>query len=119
MTETDTVPVAVETKPEVEQVYVPGKIVVNSWGYDQTNIDYYLIVKRTKHFVTLQAIGYATNVETGFLTGDCTPDPNKPLDKPLLRRKVHVWDGKEQGIDIEFGWCSLWHGGANHWSSYH
>jgi len=105
---------------EVERVYVPGKIVVNSWGYDQTNIDYYLITKRTKNFVTLVRIG-GKSTETGFMCGDCTPDPNIRLDPeryPPQRRKVLAWDGKEQGVKSEFGWCDLWDGRADHWSSY-
>jgi hypothetical protein len=121
VTETETLTVTeapeVEAKPQVEQVYVPGKIVVNSWGYDQTNIDYYLIVKRSASFVTLQPIGQKSQ-EDGWLTGTCTPDPDKPLPEPTTRRKVIVRGGKEIGVKSEFGWCDLWDGKPDHWSAY-
>jgi hypothetical protein len=117
VTETPTAVSEVEVKPEVERVYVPGKIVVNSWGYDQTNIDYYLIVKRSASFVTLQAIGQHSK-EDGWLTGTCVPDPAKPLPEATTRRKVIVRDGKEIGVKSEFGWCDLWDGQPDHWSAY-
>lgn len=35
----------------------PGAIFCNSWGYDQTNVDYYQVVKRTNATVWLRPIG--------------------------------------------------------------
>ena len=103
-----------------KQLYTVGKIVENAWGYDQTNIDYYLIVKRTAKFVTLQPIGKKNIKETGFMSGKCEPDPSKVLNKPAIRRKVHTWEGEERGIAIyEYGWCDLWQGNPSNWSNYH
>lgn len=102
-----------------EQIYTEGKIVEYSWGYDQTNIDYFLITKRTGQFVTLQPIGKQMVKETGFMSGTCEPDPAKKLDKPAIRRKVKVSRDKEIGMAINsYGWCDLWEGKPSHWSNY-
>jgi hypothetical protein len=45
------------SRAEVERDPQPGDIYVNSWGYDQTNIDYYQVVKRTPGTVTIRKIG--------------------------------------------------------------
>lgn len=106
----------------VEQIYTVGKIVEFSWGYDQTNIDYYLITKRSKQFVTLQAIAarQVPRASDPWMTGHSVPDPDHPLPKPAIRRKVAVWDGKERGIAIEsYGWADLWDGKPSNWTSYH
>lgn len=34
-----------------------GDIITNSWGYDQTNVDWYRITRTTEHFVRLDLHG--------------------------------------------------------------
>lgn len=106
----------------VKHVYVPGKIVEFAWGYDQTNIDYFVITKRTGQFVSLQAIAQKnTDLDSpNGLTGHCVPLPDVFLtDKKPFRRKVHVWQGKEQGVAIKsYGWASLWDGKPSAWTGY-
>lgn len=102
-----------------EQLYTPGKIVEYSWGYDQTNIDYFIITKRQNDFVTLQPIGQKNRDETGFMSGHCEPDPDKLLPEKPIRRKVHYYEGKEIGLAIKsYGWASLWDGRPSCWSNY-
>ena len=103
------------------RIYTVGKIVRYSWGYDQTNIDYYLIVKRSKCFVWLQAIGQKNRTTSGMYgdRGTCEPDPGKKLNEPILRRKVKTRDGVEIGVAVQsFGWGRLWEGKPDHWTSY-
>lgn len=100
------------------QGYVPGAIIEHSWGYDQTNIDYYLITKRTdKGYLYLQAIG---SHSTGSWSGTCTPDPTNVLDKPVVRRRVITdREGKEIGVGSPngHGWADLWDGKPGHWTT--
>lgn len=109
--------------PHVSERYEPGAILEFSWGYDQTNIDYFMVTKRTtspKGVVTLTLIpvGYAAREETGFLSGRCTPGEPKWDAKPI-RRKLHAWDGNERGVAIRsYGWCSLWDGKPSSWTGY-
>jgi hypothetical protein len=106
--------------------YVPGAVLENAWGYDQTNIEYYRIVKRSGLWVWLIHIGKKNVKETGDRCGTCEPDPKKELPLPtylggkdkLLKRKIHVWDGQEQGLSISTGWCSVWNGKPSCWSAY-
>lgn len=41
---------------EVDDTNV-GKILVSTWGYDQTNVDFYKVVRESESFVWLQKIG--------------------------------------------------------------
>jgi len=105
----------------IEQIYTVGQIVEHTWGYDQSNVDYFLITKRTAKFVTLQPIGKKNVHETGFMSGKCEPDANRILDKPAIRRKVYTRDGRETGVAIHpsYGWGSLWNGKPSYWSNGH
>lgn len=93
--------------------YQPGDILDYTWGYDQTNIDFFVITKRTVSpkgviFLTLQEVESATSDEIGFMTYKVTPardadgnlipktetvwiddKPVKQVAKPI-RRKLHV-----------------------------
>jgi hypothetical protein len=40
----------------IEQTYVPEKIVSYVWGYEQTNVDWFKIIKRKNEYVTLQPL---------------------------------------------------------------
>jgi hypothetical protein len=65
--------VAAEKAKAVELVKV-GDIFVCSWGWEQTNVDFYEVTAKSGAKVTLKAI--AQNIrETGFLSGYCTPKP--------------------------------------------
>tara|TARA_Y100000310_G_scaffold307482_1_gene349605 strand:- start:5450 stop:5830 length:381 start_codon:yes stop_codon:yes gene_type:complete len=52
----------------------PGTVLVNSWGYDQTNIDFYEVVSKTKASVKIRPIG-SEEVEDSRLAmqGTCRP----------------------------------------------
>jgi len=45
---------AERTKPHT---LTTGDIVINSWGWEQTNVDFYEVIKATKNFVELRNIG--------------------------------------------------------------
>lgn len=109
-------------EPHVSENYEVGAILEYSWGYDQTNIDFFVIVKRTESpkatWLTLLPIKYGTNTETAWLQGNCTPGEVVTTAKPI-RRKLHKWDGQEHGVAIRsYGWCSLWDGKPAHWTAY-
>lgn len=99
--------------------YQVGAILEAQWGYDQTNINYFVIIKRTKAMVTLQEVAQKDRVETGFMSGTCLPDVDKPHGKPI-RRKLAMRDGKIVGCSFEssYGWMKLWDGQPSHWTNY-
>lgn len=89
-----------------------GDVIVNEWGYDQTNVDFYQVVGRTAKTVTLKRIA-AQSIpgSAGFMCDRVVPVPGKFLDSgmygPAIRKRVmpgdrlrfdhgaaHKWDGK-------------------------
>lgn len=99
--------------PKVSNKYEVGAIVYDSWGYDQTNIDYYCIVKRTAQTVTLLKMEQHRSEEIGFMTNKETPLSIDFTCDPVSK-KVKSYDGKETGFSMRNysggGWVSLWDG---------
>lgn len=62
-----------------------GDIVYTSWGYDQTNIDFYQVVKVTKASVKLQRIAATVESSTGY------DDYLTPLKDKFLTAAEHSW----------------------------
>jgi hypothetical protein len=62
-----------------------GAVLVSSWGYDQTNVDFYEVTKvigaRT---VEVREIA-AEAVHTGDMTGRCVPVPGRYTSEPMRR----------------------------------
>ncbi|MFK7102241.1 hypothetical protein V3471_14825 [Flavobacterium oreochromis] len=89
-----------------------GDIFVNSWGYDQTNVQFYLVVDRVKDFLKVQEIGVIKNYK-GFDYGDCIPDLDN-LKGDSFRKKL----GKFCTIRInEFSTAFKWDGNPMYWSN--
>ncbi len=94
----------------------PGTIFCSHWGYDQTNIDFYEVVKTTKTMVYLRAISSAVVGDdhgyANLVVPDATQDaPRYSGDKKeLLRRKVRVY-GDDVYVSINsFASASIWDG---------
>lgn len=58
--------------------YKVGDLFRRSWGYDQTNIDWYEVVAVSGKMLTVRAIEQA-RVDTGDMCGRTTPQPGKYL----------------------------------------
>lgn len=70
-----------ETKPEV------GQILYSSWGYDQTNIDFYQIVRATdKGTVWLLPMSRLIVNSNGYMSYEVAPG------EVLTERTVYEWD---------------------------
>lgn len=97
--------------------YVAGGVLAYSWGYDQTNIDFYRIVKRSGEWVWLREMeGIETEDpprEPGgpwTMTGRVVAGADQP-DAKVFRRKLHKRNGKITGCALRsYGWASLWDG---------
>lgn len=102
-----------------------GTIITNSWGYDQTNVDWYAVVEVTRNYVYLRPIAAArTSDASGPMSGYCTaavdvsdPNPEKwgvtfTSDK-VTRHKV-----VGNSVTMKYGCGSIWHGEAKYESWY-
>jgi len=66
---------------------VVGDVLVNSWGYEQTNVDYYQVTALVgKQSVEIRAIAKQSE-ETGSMVGVCTPILDHFTTAPF-RKKV-------------------------------
>ena len=94
-----------------------GDILVSLWGYDQTNADFYKVVKATEKSVTLQqveskqALDYPT-----AMAGRATPT-NVPVGKPF-RRKIHRYDNEIYVKISSFEYAYPWDGKPERFTEY-
>lgn len=67
-----------------------GKIFVSSWGYEQTNIDFYKVIEVSKSgkTITLQPIGSKVVGVNGFCSEEVVPDPTREINAPLKNRRL-------------------------------
>lgn len=91
-----------------------GTIFDSSWGYDQTNIDFYEVVKYTVgktgiEWVTVQKIGqHLQGTEHGGHER-VTPDRRRKIGEPFRRKLQRFRSGA--GFSPEsYTWASLWSG---------
>lgn len=63
-----------EEKKNFVHDYKVGDIFYTSWGYDQTNVDFFEVTKVSGKMLTVAAIGMSSE-DTGYLTGNCKPRP--------------------------------------------
>lgn len=83
-----------------------GDILKNSWGYDQTNIDYYEVTRViSPHTVEIREIGQDRK-ETGFMQGRCVPQSGAFIGEPMIKRasadnsvKIHEWGSWAHKVD--------------------
>jgi alkanesulfonate monooxygenase SsuD/methylene tetrahydromethanopterin reductase-like flavin-dependent oxidoreductase (luciferase family) len=74
--------------------YTVGEILHTSWGYDQTNVEYFEIVAVKGKFVTLREIAQS-RAETNFMQGTCVPLAGKYIGEAIRRM------GGKHGIKID------------------
>lgn len=98
------------TADDFQKVKV-GSIFQFTWGYDQTNQDFFEVVKYQPPFVWIREIGtarveretgnnmamYVRPVQGGFLA-----------DGPEQKKKVQFSSGKPYLTMASYGWCSLY-----------
>jgi len=79
-----------------ENPYQVGDVLYDSWGYDQTNVDFYLITEVNEKSVMMQSIG-GTVVpgSEGHMCCNVKPDIENKLSEPVFKRvNFRMYDGK-------------------------
>jgi len=91
-----------------------GAIFNFSWGYEQTNQNFYQVIAVTKCTVTVQEIAQkdVPRMETGPMAGHVVALPGKFLkdSEPITKRVQFTADGKPYLTMESYGWCDLWDG---------
>ena len=108
-----------------------GDIYRTSWGYEQTNIEYFEVIEvKGKHAILREIAQERT--ETGFMQGKCVPLPGAYLkprfegdDAGLPIRRL-IQDGHIKIDDVRYGWPCKGKEVAgvrviepSHWTAYH
>ena len=93
-----------------------GDIYVCSWGYDQTNIDYYKVTNVKNKTVNLVSIGQNRNY-TGPMQGECVPDPSVVGNKIYTKRMIDNGDSVSFKM-TSYSWAYKWSGKTNHFTEW-
>ena len=67
-------------------------ILVSKWGYEQTNIDFYKVIKVTNKMVTIQKLD---TIELNDETMSCWKMPLDKVKEKSFRRKIHNFNSEE------------------------
>ena len=105
-------------------------IMVCSWGYDQTNVDFYKVVRRTKASAWIVKVGQKmVPGSAGFMSEQVLPDPDNVLawDRwstdeeksfaPKMKR-VRSYDGKAVITMTSYSSAFPYEGGSMYQSHY-
>ncbi len=69
-----------KAKKEFKHTLKVGDILYSSWGYGQTNVDFYQVVKTSAKSVWFKAIR-SVREENGYMSGDATPIKDSFVDE--------------------------------------
>lgn len=86
-----------------------GAIVYNSWGWEQTNIDYFEVTKATARFVTLRPLCSTMTKTSGDMAGLFAPCPGQYLSETETRHSVSMYKGSPS-IKFRHGGGSVYDG---------
>jgi hypothetical protein len=96
--------------------FYTGQILYRSWGYEQTNVNFYQIVKTKKKSIIIRELAQ-DRVETGWLTGTTVPLKDNFIGDELTKIiQIRIWNDR---INSYVNDLSEWDGGKLHYSSYH
>ena len=95
-------------KPHVSNKLELGTILYESWGYEQTNIDFYCVVKIKNNTITLLPMSSITTENCSFMSDKVVAGEIKLLGNEVTKRVKSI--EKFDGFSIKHGWCNMWEG---------
>ena len=99
-------------------------IFVYSWGYDQTNIDFFQVIRKTKKCIIIRKIKSKNDYDNQSMTGYSMPDINNFEEDSKELRKIpykYLEGGLADGcnyISFECGCGYAWDGSKQSYSDY-
>ena len=103
--------------PEQLDQVKPGTIFCSSWGYDQTNIDFYQVISVKGQFAVIREIGQIMLEQTGFMSENVIADPDSFKGEPM-KKKIQFSQGKPYLTLNSYSCCGLWDGRSKNQSHY-
>ena len=95
------------TKPHTLQL---GDVVYNSWGYDQTNVDFYEVVGVSPNFVSLQSLNSKTSGSAGHSMSGYTSAVRGTASGKVTKHRVSVTTFNANYVNFKHGSGSKWDG---------
>lgn len=101
--------------PEKSDLFEVGAILTDSYGWEQTNIDFYCIVKRAGKWLTiLPMTKKSSEMSRQYMTREELPGEIDFSADPQRKKLQLSSEGKESGFSLRDysmgGWCRLWDG---------
>lgn len=85
-----------------------------SYGYEQTNVDFYEVVAVQNRTVTLREL-VQERQDTGHMSGTTTPVPGQYTKAEPIRKRVNPRNGVKLSSS---SYAHPWDGRPQYWSSY-
>jgi len=105
-----------EEKKNMVNPFSLGEIFYDSWGYGQTNIDWYQVTKVNPKSVIVRRLEADVKSKSMDLHGSTTPIRDSFKGTREILKKVNVASWEEKGsedrfyLKSEYGWMSKWNG---------
>ncbi|MGO1400976.1 MAG: hypothetical protein ACTHUY_01100 [Flaviflexus sp.] len=99
-------------------VIAPGTIFASSWGYDQTNVDFYRVIKASAKTVTLAKIGQGVQSVDSWAS-ECVIPVKDQFEGEAFRRKINYSFGEPTVAINSYEYARLWDGKPafqSHWA---
>lgn len=93
-----------------------GDIFVCSWGYDQTNIDYYKVLEVKNKSVVIAEVAQTRNY-TGHMQGTCMPVVDSVVGQPLTKR-IGGYGNSVSLKMTSYSWAYKWNGQTDHFTEW-
>ena len=102
------------SRAEVKNEYKVGDILYASWGYEQTNINFFMVTEVLPKSIKLVEIGQTVTNRTGMMSEHVIPNKNAVISESMTRRVSRY------GVKINDVYsASKWHGGEVLQTHYH
>lgn len=97
--------------------FTKGQILYDSWGYEQTNVNFYEVVELKGKTITVREIAQDRNHNHSFMSGTTMPVKGEFIGNEIKKViQVRCYDGK---ISTSIKGMYTWDGKPKHYSSYH
>ena len=93
-----------------------GDILVASWGYDQTNINFYEVIRVTKSMVVVRELAQERKddtCDTFAMTGTCIPKKGEYIGREMRKKVYSTGSNHDDRLWImltDYSAASLWNG---------
>ena len=106
-------------KPFVNTGLEIGDIYASSWGYEQTNVNFYQVIKVTAKTVTVREIEARLHETTGYMSRTVMPLRGAfKFNAVPIRRTFRTYQGSIYISITSYESASAWNGKPQHVSSY-